>query len=340
MSLRIAAGKKRLMAVATSAFVVLAACASKPITTSRDQPQPCGFSLDKVAQVTSIRIAYRQYGPRGGAPMVLLAGTGQQLVDWPPALIDGLTRKGYRVTVFDNRDMGCSTHMTAAGPPAFGEIISAMGAGKPPPVAYTLETLADDTRGLMDALKIRKAHIVGVSQGAIVAEMFAAKYADRTLSLSAIAPNSGNRAIPVPADPKRFAGLPPAPPATAPLDTIAAYKTANSKALQSRAHPRTDAELKAFSIVDAQRSYDPDASARQSAAALVTPDLRPRLKTINVPTVVIQGDQDPLIPRPMAEDVANTIPHARLVMVSGMGHDLPDAVMSDLVAAITSVAHS
>ncbi|MDB5440791.1 MAG: hypothetical protein JWM33_3218 [Caulobacteraceae bacterium] len=328
------------LSIAGLGLLALAACSSGDEASSMGtRAQPCGTGLDRVALVGDIHIAYRQYGPIGGTPMVLLAGTGGQLVDWPPVLLDALVKKGFRVTVFDNRDIGCSTHMTQAGPPDFGAVIAAMGEGGPPPLAYTLETLADDTRQLMDVLHIQKAHIVGISQGAIVGEMFAAKYGDRTLSLSAIAPNSGNRAIPFPADPKRLAGLPSAPLITAPRDSIVAYKLANSKALQSLTHPKPDEDLAAIAKMDVERSYDAEAAARQSAAALVTPDLRPRLKTIGVPTVVIQGDQDPLIPRALAEDVVNATPNARLVVVTGMGHDLPDAVAADIVGAITSVAH-
>ncbi|MBI1361605.1 MAG: alpha/beta fold hydrolase [Alphaproteobacteria bacterium] len=329
--------KARVVAAALIASLA-AGCASHPQMVTRDQPGPCSASADQVVTLATLKLAYRQYGPRNGAPVILEAGTGQKLVDWPPALINALTAKGYRVTVFDNRDMGCSTHLTNAGPPDFGKILTAMGSGKTPPVAYTLDDLAADTAGLMDALHIPKANIVGVSQGAIVAEMFAADYPERTLSLTAIAPNSGNKAIPVPANPKRFAGLPPAPPAGAPQADIVAYKIANSKALQSVTHPRSDEELRAIAAVNIARSYDPDASGRQSAAALVTPDLRQKLKGITAPTVVIQGAEDPLIPRAMAEDVAQSVPGARLVVIDGMGHDLPDAVAPEIVSAIASVA--
>lgn len=320
------------------ALSLLAGCATAARPASRTLAQPCGAGLDKLARVGALDLAYRQYGPRGGAPMILIGGTGQQLIDWPQPMVAGLAAKGYRVIVFDNRDVGCSTHMTAAGPPDYGEIVAALRTGAPAPVAYSLETLADDTRGLMDALGLRQAHIVGISGGAIVGEIFAAKYPGRTLSLSAIAANSGNKAYSIPADSARFAAMPAQPPANASRQDAIAYRVATMRPLQSRTYPESDETLRAQSAVDIDRRYDPDGGSRQSAAALVTPDLRDRLRTISAPTVVIQGDEDPLIPRALAQDVADTIPGARFVLVHGMGHDLPAPLTPDLVAAIQSVA--
>lgn len=316
----------------------LTACASMPAIISRSQPQPCDAGLDKVATVGAIRLAYRQYGPVRGAPMLLIGGTGQQLIEWPESLIAALAARGYRVTVFDNRDVGCSTHMSSAGPPDYGPILAAMATGATPPTAYSLETEADDAAGLLDALGIRRAHIVGVSGGAIEGEIFAAKYPDRTLSLTAIAANSGNKAYPVPADPARFAGSPSAPPPNPSRDDLIAYRLATTGPLNSRTYPKPAAMLRAQAGVIIDRSYDPDAAGRQSVAALVTPDLRERLHTIKAPAVVIQGEEDPLIPLALAQDVAAAIPGARLVVIKGMGHDLPDEVTGELVGAISSVA--
>ncbi len=270
--------------------------------------------------------------------MLLITGAGQQLTDWPQAFLDALIAKGYRITVFDSRDMGCTTRMDTAGRPNFVAINAALTARRAPPVPYTLETMAHDTIGLMDALKLSGAHLIGVAEGAVIAEMIAAEQPQRPMSLTLMMASSGNPNIPTPADPVRLAGLPDAPKADAPRESVIAYKTALARALESPTFHRTDEAMLEAAGRSADRNYDPDALARHSAAALAIPDLRQRLRLITAPTLVIQGEQDPIIPTILAREVARLIPDAKFSLIADMAHDIPDLRVEEIVAGIAAIA--
>lgn len=306
---------------------------------ARTTPPPSSSvaASEQIAQANGIQIAYRIVGADTGIPIVLIGGTGMQLIDWTPALIDGLVAKGFRVIVFDNRDAGRSTHFTAAGAPDWPAIFAALGAGKPAPLPYTAQDMATDTIALMSAVGLSDANIFGISGGATVAELVAIAAPARVRSLTLVMANSGDPQIPMPADPKRTAGIPQGAATDTPAQSIERL-VATYTALTGRKYPIGPDEARAMATRYVERDPDPLAYQRQGAAMLVLGDLRPRLAAIKAPTVVIHGSDDPLLSPRTGETVARTIPGARFVLIDGLGHDLPASVAPQIVAEVASVA--
>lgn len=291
------------------------------------------------AMVDGLRLAYEISGPPGGQAVLLLCGTGMQMTDWPDELISGMAQRGFRVVRFDNRDVGLSTHLDKLGPPDWAALSAAGKTGAPPPLHYTLEDVARDSAGLLTALGIAKAHIVGVSQGGVVAQLMALHHPDRVLSLVPVMSGSGNPVHPLVAHPERLAAT-ATPPSGNDFDTLVAYQVKLWRALSGRGFPQDEAALTARAQVDIRRSYDPIGLQRQQAAALVAAfqDRRKALAAVKVPAIVIEGDDDPLVPIESAREVATAIPGAEFRLIAGMGHDLPPALVPQIVDAVAEAA--
>lgn len=285
-----------------------------------------------LARANGIAIEYEQGGAADGAPLLLIHGVGAQLVRWPPALLDALAARGFRTIRYDNRDVGLSTHMHGAPVPDLGAVIAAVRRGDAPDLPYTLADLAADAAGLLDALGIGAAHILGVSLGGMIAQVLAITHPARVRSLAILMSTSGNPALPG-ANPDALAALAAVPPR--PDDDLDAYLThsvALNRVLGSPSYPTPEADLRVFAADAARRSYDPAGVARQIAAGRGAADRREGLGRIAVPTLVIHGADDPLIPAEAGEDIARCAPDAWLLRIGGMGHDLP-AALCDLFAA-------
>ncbi len=286
------------------------------------------------ANANGIEIEYDVTGPEGGEPLLLIMGLGAQMTRWPQALRDKLAAQGLRVIWFDNRDVGLSTKLDAAGLPDVRAIAEAVAKGQKPPVAYDLSDMAADAVGLLGALGIQRAHIVGASLGGMVAQLVAADHRERVLSLTSIMSSSGNRQLP-----------PPTPEAVAVLNNrgpdpkedfegFLEHSVKGAFAVGSPGYPPNPDEIKARARADFARAYFPAGFQRQYAAAMASPDRRPKLKTITAPTVVLHGADDPLVPLAAGQDTAANIPGAELVVIPGMGHDLPAALHDQTVEAI------
>jgi pimeloyl-ACP methyl ester carboxylesterase len=293
------------------------------------------------AEANGITLAYESFGPPDRETILWIAGTGQQLTSWPMELLEALVTRGYRIVRFDNRDSGLSTMFDEAGVPDAQAVGAALAAGEPPPLPYTLRDMARDAVGLLDALGIPQAHLVGVSMGGAIAQYVAIDFPERTLSLTSVMANSGNPALPVVADPERFMAL-PTPPADDPQAYID-YQVKVHQLLNSPAYPSDEATLREWVTRDVARSYNTSGLARQQLISIAghfehdTYRLR-HLETIKVPTVVLHGADDPLVPVVSAEDLAARIPGAVLCIVPGMGHDLPVALVPLFADAITAAA--
>jgi pimeloyl-ACP methyl ester carboxylesterase len=290
-------------------------------------------------QVNGITIAYESFGKPDRGTILLIGGTGMQLTDWPFELCEKLVRRGYRVVIYDSRDIGLSTKFDAFGMPDFTAVLQAAAAGKPAPLPYTLYDMANDAVGLLDALGIKKAHIVGASMGGMIAQIVATDYPEHTLSLASIMATDGKPGLPIIADPERMAKIPP----PGPNEDKQAYIARTVKTWQvigSQTYPRDEHVVLEAVTRDVERSYCPSCEARQGAASLFTAleDRRLKLGTIKVPTVVIQGDEDPLIPLEAARDVAVNITGADLRVIHGMGHDVPPQLVNTVVDAVVSAA--
>jgi pimeloyl-ACP methyl ester carboxylesterase len=284
-------------------------------------------------KANGLDIYHESHGEAGGEPILLIMGLGAQMSRWSPDFIGKLTAAGHRVIAFDNRDVGLSEKLDAAGPPDMAAIVKALQEGREPPVAYTLAEMAADAAGLLEALGVERAHIVGASMGGMIAQLVAADFPGRTLSLTSIMSSTGNPGLPR-ARPAAMARLnTPAPDPTKDLEAFLASAVEGAKVMASR-YPVDEAAVRANALSDYRRCYYPVGFQRQYAGILASPDRRPKLNTITAPTVVIHGDDDPLVPVEGGRDTAANIPGAELRIVPGVGHEMPAAVLDAFVAGI------
>ena len=287
------------------------------------------------APSNGIEIEYESFGREADPVILLIMGLGAQLTRWPVAFAERLAGKGFRVIRFDNRDVGLSTKLDAAGAPDFPAIMQKTG--KP---AYTLTDMAADAVGLLDALSVSKAHIIGASMGGMIAQLVAVNYPERVLSLTSIMSTTGNPALPR-STPEAGAVLMQRPPEGADLDALVEHGMKAARVVGSPGFPFDEADQRARLRADIERSTYPVGFARQMAAVMADGDRRERLKTITAPTVVLHGADDPLVPVQGGEDTAASIPGAELRIIPGMGHDLPpgvhDATIEAILAAVARV---
>jgi pimeloyl-ACP methyl ester carboxylesterase len=284
------------------------------------------------AQSNGIEIEYESFGREGDPVVLLVMGLGAQLTLWPEALCEKLAAKGYRVIRYDNRDIGLSTKLEAAGVPEMAEIFS--GAAKP---AYTLEDMAADGAGLLDALGIERAHIVGASMGGMIAQLIAANHPAKTLSLTSIMSTTGNPAVP-PATPEAMAALTTRLPPDASIEAMIDNSVKTLTIIGSPAHDYDTPEERARIKRGIERSLYPAGFARQMAAIVANGDRREKLKGVTAPTSVIHGEVDPLVNLEGGKDTAASIAGAELIVIPGMGHDLPPFVLDQVADAIAKTA--
>ena len=307
-----------------------------------DEPSPKAAGMrgrEGKVKANGITIAYEDYGPEDREAVLKIMGNGTQLTAWPIELIEELVRRGYRVVIYDNRDVGLSTKFDKAGVPDIKAVIEAQVAGKPSLLPYTLDDMANDAVGLLDALGIKKAHIVGVSMGGMIAQLVAADHHEHTFSLTSIMSTSGNPEVPFPAKPEAVSKMPqPAPEADE--EAIIANAVKAIRIMAGPVYPPDEKRIRALIVRSMKRSTDRAGMARHnglSALGLFV-DRRPKLKTIKVPTVVVHGSEDPLISVVGGKDTAANIPGAELRIIPGMGHDLPIPLAKTIADAIAAAA--
>jgi pimeloyl-ACP methyl ester carboxylesterase len=263
-------------------------------------------------------------------PVVLLImGLGLQLVAWPPALLQLLDEAGYRVVRFDNRDIGLSQHFDALGTPhvVWAGIKHRLGWTIRPP--YTLEDMAADSIGVLDALGVGKAHVVGVSMGGMIAQRLALAAPERVASLTSIMSSSGARDLPQ-ADPRLMRVL-FSRPANASRAAIVAHYVRLYQAIGSPGFPTDEDELVQRIGHAVDRNYHPAGTLRQMVAIAADVTRADALPRIARPTLVLHGLADPLLPPAHGEDTARRIPGARYTAIEGMGHDLAQGVVDRLM---------
>ncbi|HEX5379373.1 MAG TPA: alpha/beta fold hydrolase [Phenylobacterium sp.] len=296
-------------------------------------------------QITAngIALEYDIHGPEAGDPVLLIMGFGAQMTQWSPQFIGELTGRGYRVIVHDNRDVGLSEKFDAAGVPDMQKVYGALMSGQTPDVPYTLDDMAADSAGLLDALGVERAHIVGASMGGMIAQMVAANHPEKSLSLVSVMSTTGNPALP-PAKPEAMAVLmTPSPDPATDMAAYVANGVKGQKVIGSPGYPTEEAVTAERVKNNALRSYYPVGRSRQMSAIVASGDRRGALAAITVPTVVIHGADDPLVPVEGGKDTAATIPGAELHIVPGMGHDLPAQIIPqicDLIELATARARA
>jgi pimeloyl-ACP methyl ester carboxylesterase len=280
------------------------------------------------AQVGDLEIAYETFGDAGHPPVLLVMGLATQMIGWPDEFCAGLADRGYFVIRFDNRDIGLSTHLDSAGVP---DILTVLG-GDSSSVAYGLADLADDTVGLLDALGLESAHLVGASMGGMIAQLVAVRHPSRVRSLTSIMSTTGDPAVGAPSEAAMALLLAPAA-----RDREAAVQ----RVIGSPGFEFDESSVRDRAGLSFDRAYDPAGVARQLAAILTTPDRTRDLKGVSVPTLVIHGADDALVNVSGGRATAAAIPGAELLVVEGMGHDLPRAMwpeITDRIAALVQRA--
>jgi pimeloyl-ACP methyl ester carboxylesterase len=288
-------------------------------------------------QVNGLSFEYERFGPTDRETVLLIMGLGAQLTRWPVELCEELVARGYHVIRFDNRDIGLSSKLDAAGIPDMAAVFAAIGTGQPISAPYSLDDMADDAAGLLAALGIARAHIVGASMGGMIAQLVASNHPDRTLSLTSIMSTTGNREVPNGTPEALGALMSPSPPA-GDFEAIAVRGAHVSKVIGSPGFPTDEQTRRDASVADAKRSYYPVGVARQMAAIVANGDRRPKLGKITAPTVVLHGADDPLVPVEGGKDTAANIAGAELRIITGMGHDCPVALVPVFADAITAAA--
>ena len=292
----------------------------------------------KAALTTGIDLAYDGFGDDSGETVLLISGLGTQMIRWTDPFCGELAARGYRVIRFDNRDAGRSTHFHHCPPPDFSALAAALGAGRRPEVPYTLHDMAADAVGLLDALAIDRAHVVGRSMGGMIAQIMASEHAGRVLSLTSIMSGTGNPALPQAAPDVMAMLTRPAPDPVADPSGFLMHWLAFARRISGSGYRFDEEAHRRLVLEETRRAHDPAGTARQIAAMAVTGDRRPRLATVTAPTLVIHGTEDPLIPPACGRDTALSIPGAELTMLDGMGHDLPPALDRTITEAVDRTA--
>ncbi|PYE45438.1 alpha/beta hydrolase [Paenibacillus barcinonensis] len=288
--------------------------------------------------VNGIELVYDSYGDEKHETMLLIAGLATQMLRWTTPFCEMLAARGYRVIRFDNRDTGLSTHFSHHDTLDFEALARTLMSGQRPHIPYTLEDMSDDTVGLLDALGIEKAHIVGRSMGGMIAQLVASRYPERVLSLTSIMSTTGNPELP-PTSPEVMALM--TRPAPNPREHEAGYlaqSTAFARQIAGTGYPFNEGEYHAMIRAEVRRAYDPGSIGRQIAAIAVSGDRRPQLAKIDVPTLVIHGAEDPMFVPACGEDTAKAILGSELMVLEGMGHDLPEQLYETVIDGIVQTA--
>ncbi len=279
----------------------------------------------------NIEIEYDTFGDPSSNPLLLIRGLGSQMISWEEEFCELLVNHGFFVIRFDNRDVGLSTKFEEAGVPDIMKLVIGAQRGEKIESPYTLEDMADDAIGLLDALKIDKAHICGASMGAMIVQVIAVRYPSRVLSLTSIMGSTGNPDLPQPKQEAMKVILKPAPTER---EAYIEESVKRWRALYGTGFPFDEERRQKMATRAYDRSFYPQGFARQLAAVLASGNRKPTLASIKVPTLVIHGGDDLLVPVEGGIDTAEAIYGAELLIINGMGHSLPPETWPQIVDAI------
>lgn len=283
-------------------------------------------------QTNGLRIAVDDQGPRTGPVVLLIMGLGMQLIAWPQPLVQSLRDQGFRVVRFDNRDIGLSQGFDDAGVPSMALAALRYALHLPVHSPYRLADMAQDAVAVLDALGIAQAHVCGASMGGMIAQHLAAQAPQRVASLTLMMTTSGARALPRPswAVQRTLLSRPRGPGTSAAVDWIVHML----RTIGSPGYPPDLQALRARALESVQRAWHPAGSARQLLAIVADGDRTPLLQRITVPTRIVHGMADPLVPLACGQHLAQHIARAETDFIPGMGHDLPDALLERFAQGI------
>jgi pimeloyl-ACP methyl ester carboxylesterase len=288
-----------------------------------------------LAKANGIELCYDTFGDPDAPPIMLIMGLATQMIGWDEAFCSELAARGYHVVRFDNRDIGHSTRFPQAGTLDLVALLGQALAGKPVLAPYTLRDMAADTVGLMDALGMARAHVVGVSMGGGIAQEMAVHFGDRLRSLTSIMSSTGDPSLPQ-ATPEAMAVLMAPPPKTQ-EEYFEAYQR-TWKVLRGPGFPLDEAKDLERARRNWERGLNPPGVARQLAAILASGNRTAALAGVRVPTLVIHGNADPLVRVEGGRETARAVPGAKLLVIEGMGHALPMPMWPQLIDAIAAHA--
>jgi pimeloyl-ACP methyl ester carboxylesterase len=284
------------------------------------------------AQTGGVELEYEVVGEPGARPLLLVQGLGAQLVSVEEGFCAELAARGFLVIRFDNRDVGLSTRLDGAGPPD----LAAIWQGDHASLAYTLDDMADDAAGLLDAIDVPAAHVAGISLGGMIAQLVAIRHPGKVLSLASIMSTTGDRRVGQPSAEGAGVLFTPMP---AERERYLEQAVANARlALAGSAFPLDPDAIRRGAARSYDRAYDPAGVARQLAAALAAGDRTEALRSLRVPALVVHGEVDRIIGVDGGEATAAAIPGARLLRIPGLGHELPPGAWATVASAIADNA--
>ncbi len=283
-----------------------------------------------------IEIHYEDHGDPADPPILLIMGFGAQLTLWPDEFVEALVGRGFRVIRYDNRDIGLSHKFDGVKAPGLIKLTLLGKLGFTPKVPYMLADMADDGAGLLDALGIERAHVVGASMGGMIAQHVAARHADKCLSMTSIMSTTGNAKLP-PAKKEAMEVLVKRPKSTE-EEVLVAHGMKLARTIGSPGYPGDEERLREKVAAGIRRSFYPEGPTRHLSAIVADGDRRAMLRSIEVPTLVLHGEDDPLVPCEAGHDTAACIPGAKIRTIPGWGHDLPLELVDQLADAIAEHA--
>jgi len=285
-------------------------------------------------KANGIEIEYETAGDKSDPALLLVMGLGAQLTIWPDAFFHGLATQGFFVIRYDNRDTGLSTDFGSWGVPNIADAFQKLMSGKKVDTPYLVKDMAADAIGLLDALGIDKAHMVGASMGGMIVQVVAAQYPERTRSMVSIMSTSGRPGLP-PGKPEALAML-TAQPEGPSREQRVKYGIKLRQTIAGAGYPPAEAELRAFVEKNVDRRWYPEGGARQYLSIIASGDRVEMLKKIKVPTLVLHGEDDPLLPVECGRDVARLVPAAEIQTYPGWGHDFPKGMIPTVIERIVT----
>src|SRR3984957_16460419 len=291
----------------------------------------------QMARANGLELCYEIFGDPAAEPLILIMGLGAQMIHWDDDFCRQLAARGFRIILFDNRDIGKSSHLSGGKRLGPVELLKLRFLKIPVAAPYTLRDMAEDTVGLMDVLGIKSAHLVGASMGGMIAQEIAIRFPERVRSLTSIMSTTGNPKIPPPT--REASAILMAPPPTTKEEYFARFAQ-TWKVLRVGSFPEDEALDRSRAARTFARGLNPAGVGRQLRALLASGSRKDRLHAVKAPTLVIHGTVDPLVRPEGGKDTAASIPGAKLLMVEGMGHALPIPMWPQIIDAIDKHAHA
>jgi pimeloyl-ACP methyl ester carboxylesterase len=282
--------------------------------------------------VKGIQIEYDTFGEVRSKPLLMIKGIGQQMITWSDDFCSLLAQAGHYVIRFDHRDVGLSSKLEDKKVPELTQILTSVAQGQKIDPPYTLDDMAGDAIGLLDKLGFNKAHVCGMSMGGAIAQILAISYPSRLLSLTLMMTSTGNPDLP-PAKPEAMGAL--ISPAPNQQQAYIEHHLNVFRIIGSPGFPFNEEYHRKLAGRLFNRSFYPEGMTRHFLALLSQENRKPALAKVKLPTLVIHGADDPLVPVEAGKDAAEAIPGAEILIIKGMGHDLPREVWPTVVKAMT-----